>query len=415
MIDFTYSEEVKATVEGVCQFIEREVLPLREGFENPRELYEPSGWFALEMRKRKKTVRMRSAQAGHYTMFTPKELGGQGLGPLPCFIINYEIARRFGSRIFPSPFRADIIANFGNGPNAMHMALTPQYKDKYLPGLLSGELASCFALTEPDAGSDVWMLKTRAEQKDGRWVINGRKMWISNAPYADLATLFAVTDSEQVGRRRGGMTCFLVETKAPGFDIEFVMPVWGELGSEEGAIALQDVAVPAEAMVGEIDHGFEVALLGISLGRMMNGGQCTGLGEWALLRALEYARNRVTFGQPLIEHQAIQFMLADSTLDVYAAKSLGLRCAWKAEQLYQEGGYRSMPAKEVALIKAYCVEAGERAIDRAIQIHGAKGFAKEMGIIDAYKLVRMLRVPDGSAEIQRRTIARRLIRGDVEL
>jgi acyl-CoA dehydrogenase len=415
MIDFTYPEEIKGTVEGISQFIEREVLPLREGFENPRQLYEPSGRLAQEILERKKSVRMKSAQAGYYTMFTPKELGGEGLGPLPCFIINYEIARRFGPRIFPGPFRLEVIANFVNGANAMRMGLNQQYKDKYLPGLLSGELASCFALTEPDAGSDVWMLKTRAVKDGDDYIINGRKTWISNAPYADLAMLFAVTDPEEASRRRGGITCFLVETKAPGFEIESVLPVWGEVGSEEGAIVLEDVTVPAEAVVGEVHHGFEVALLGVSLGRMMNGGQCTGLGEWALLRALEYGQTRVTFGRPLVEHQAIQFMLADSAMELSAAKSLGLRCGWKAEQLYQEGGYRALPAKEVAMTKAYCVEAGERAIDRAIQIHGGMGFANDMGLVDAYKMVRILRVPDGSAEMQRRTIAHRLTRGDVEL
>jgi acyl-CoA dehydrogenase len=415
MIDFTYPEEVRAIVQGVCQFIEREVLPLREGFENPRQLYEPSGRFVPEMVERKKAVRMKSADAGYYTMFTPEELGGGGLGPLPCFIVNYEIAKRFGSSIYPSPFRLDIVANFISGPNALHMLLSSQYHERYLPGLMSGELAGCLAITEPDAGSDLWMLKTRAERKDGGWAINGRKMWISNSPYADLATVLTVTDPQAASERRGGMTCFLVETRTPGFQVESMLPIWGDIGSEEASLVLEDLRVPGEAVVGEVGEGFQVILLGLSLGRMWNGGQCTGLGEWAMLKALDYAQKRVTFGQRLVDHQAIEFMLADTAMEISAARSLGLRCAWKAEQLYQEGGYRSLPPKEVAMVKTYCVEIAGRAIDRAIQIHGGMGFANEMGLTAAYKLVRLLRVPDGSSETQRRTIARRLKRGDIEL
>lgn len=325
------------------------------------------------------------------------------------------MAKRFGAQIYPSPFRIDLIANFVNGPNAMHLFMSPEYKRRFLPLLLKGEIATCFALTEPDAGSDVWMMRTRAQRRGDTWVINGRKQWISNGNLADFAQLFAVTDEERFRQRKGGVTCFFVDTKSPGYEVEAVTPVWGHLGGDEAVLRFDGLDVPGEAVVGEVNEGFRIMMMGVSLGRMMNSGQCVGLAEWAFRKALAYSQQRVTFGQPLCEHQAIQWMLADSAIDIYAAKSLGLRVAAAAEEARKSGGPAAVPVKEVAMAKAFCIEAAERVIDRAIQIHGGIGFSNELKLTRAFEFVRLLRVPDGSAEMQRRTIAHRLLRGDVEL
>jgi acyl-CoA dehydrogenase len=395
--------------------VEREVLPPLRELDDPRLLYDANGRYTPAVLDLKKRVRMRSAELGYYAMFAPREIGGGGFGPLAALHVYYEIARRFGAEIYPSPVRIDLIANFVNGPNAMHQFLHPAYKDRYLPALLRGEIATCFALTEPDAGSDVWMMRTRAVRRGDHWIVNGRKQWISNSTAADFAQLFAVTNEEKFRQRKGGVSCFFVSMKSPGFRIESVSPVWGHLGADEGLLSLEDVEVPAEALIGELDEGFRVMLLGVSLGRMMNSGQCIGLAEWAFRKALAYSQQRVTFGQRLCDHQAIQWMLADSAMDIYAAKSLALRVASKAEEVRSREGLLAVPAKEVAFAKAYCIETAERVIDRAIQIHGGIGFSNELKLTRAYELVRLLRVPDGSSEMQRRTIVNRLLKGDVEL
>ncbi len=414
-LDFSIPEDITAVADGMSRFVEREVLPLLKEVEDPRTVYDATGRYTPRVIELKKRVRMLSAEQGYFAMFAPREVGGGGLGPIAVLVVYYELARRFGAQIYPSPFRIDLIANFVNGPNAMHQFLSPAYKERYLPRLLRGELATCFALTEPDAGSDSWMMKSRAVRRGDHWVINGRKQWISYAAAADYAHIFAVTDEERFRERKGGITCFLVDTKSPGFKIEAITPVWGHIGGDETVLSFEDLEVPADAVVGELNEGFRLMMHGISQGRMMNSGQCVGLGEWAFRKALAYSQQRVTFGQPLCEHQAIQWMLADSAMEIYAAKSLALRVAAKAEEMKREKGPLAVPVKEVAMAKAYCIETAGRVIDRAIQIHGGIGFSNELKLTRAYELVRLLRVPDGSSEIQRRTIARRLVQGDVEL
>ena len=414
-LDFTLPEEVTSVTEGISRFVEKEVLPLTKEVEDPRTTFDATGRYTQRVLDLKRRVRMRSAESGYYAMFAPREIGGGGLGPVAALVVYYELARRFGAEIYPSPFRLDMIANFVSGPNGMHVFLGQSYKERIVPRLLSGEVTTCFALTEPDAGSDVWMMKTRAARRGDVWVVNGRKQWISNGPYADYAQLFAVTDDERFRSRKGGVSCFLVDTKSRGFEVEAVTPVWGHIGGNEAVLRFEDLHVPAEATLGEPDEAFRIMMLGVSLGRMMNAGQSVGLAEWAFRKALDYAKQRVTFGKPLSEHQAIQWMLADSAMDVYAAKSLALRVAAKAEEVQREKGPAAVPVKEVAFAKAFCVEAGGRVIDRAIQIHGAMGLSNELKLTKAYELVRGLRIPDGSSEIQRRTIVNRLLKGDTDL
>ncbi len=412
---FDIPSETQAVIDGICGFVEQEVIPLTKEIEDPRAVYDERGWYSPRVVALKKQVRMRSAEAGYYQMFAPREIGGGGLGPRTALLVYYELARRFGALIYPSPFRMEIIANFVNGPNAMHLFMSPSYKETVLPRLARGEIASCFALTEPDAGSDVWMLQTRAVEKDDHWVINGRKQWITNGPHADYAQLFAITDEKLFKERKGGVSCFFVDTKSPGYHVESISKIWGHSGSDEAILHFENLRVPKEALVGEVNEGFRLMMMGISLGRMMNAGQCIGLGEWAWRQALDYAQKRVTFGKRLCDHQAIQWMLADSATEIYAAKSLALRAAAKAEEMRSRLGYLAIPVKEVAMAKSYCIETSERVIDRAIQIHGGMGFCNELKLTNAFEMVRSLRVPDGSSEMQRRTIANRILQGDTDL
>lgn len=412
MVDFSVPDDVRAAIDGLLAFIGREVIPLEERhadvLADERDRYQRDGRLvpeALELRRR---VRNLSAEAGYYTMFGPEELGGAGLGAVAAAFVHEAMNRRFGPAhtlvkeiVIPSAFT--------NGLSPVLRHLRPAIRERLLPGIARGDQTLCFGLSEPGAGSDVYAMKTRAMRDGHDWVISGTKQWITNSPYADYGMFFAVTDPEQFAERRGrGVTGFLIDTATPGFNVTGTIPVMGHLGADIGTVSLDDVRVPADYVLGEVDRGFEVALDGVGKGRLGMAGSCVGLAAWALDRSLEYARQRVTFGRPIGEHQAIQMMLAECATEIYAAKNMVLNCAWQVD-----AGRR--PVKEMSMVKAYATEMLFRVMDRAIQVHGAMGLTNEMQLEEGLRLARILRVPDGTGEIQRRTVARRLLAGDSDL
>jgi acyl-CoA dehydrogenase len=279
-----------------------------------------------------------------------------------------------------------------------------------VPSLIAGEKTICFAATEPDAGSDLWNLKTKARKVGDEWVINGTKQWITNSPYADYAAVFAVTDDEAFAKHEGGITGFLVDTKQPGVDTNTIFPIIGHVSSDCGSVILEDVRVKDEYVLGEVGQGFRITLMGISEGRLFYSGGALGMAEWALDKALQYAKERKTFGRALADHQALQWMLADSAIDIFTAKYATLQTAALVDEGHKAGG--RAPIKEISMVKAYAMEMAQRVCDRAIQIHGAMGLSGEMGLEEAFRIARTWRIPDGTSEMQRRTIARQLLRGD---
>jgi acyl-CoA dehydrogenase len=183
----------------------------------------------------------------------------------------------------------------------------------------------------------------------------------------------------------------------------------GHVASDCGTIAFEDVRVPNDRIMGDVDQGFLIGMLGISEGRLSIAAGCVGMSEWALDRSLEYVKERKTFGVTLSEHQAIQFMLAECAIDIFTAKQTVIRTAELVDAIPTTG---RIPVKEISIAKAYSVEGAERVLDRAIQIHGAMGLSGEMHFEEGFRIARTLRIPDGTSEIQRRTIARQLLRGD---
>ena len=408
----------KGIIDGLFGFIESEVLPLerqyRELLADERKLFKDDGRLVDEIAEARRTVRRKSAESGFYTLLAPAEVGGSGSPFAGAVLVLEAIYRRYGpGRLligWSNGFLTmPILASFVDGPSHMFLNAGEGVKQDVLPQLLAGEKTVCFGLTEPDAGSDVWGLKCKAHRDGDEWVINGTKQWITNAPYADYAAVFAVTDPDLVAKRRGGITCFLVDASAAGYSVPSVLPVMGHPASDCGIITLDDVRVPNERIMGDVDQGFQIGMLGISEGRLTIAAGCLGMSEWALDRCLEYAKQRKTFGQPLAEHQAIQFMLAESAIDIFTAKQTALRTAQLVDELPTTG---RMPVKEISIAKAYCVESTERVLDRAIQIHGGMGLSTELQFQEGYRIARTLRIPDGTSEIQRRTIARQLLRGD---
>ncbi|MFA1711122.1 acyl-CoA dehydrogenase family protein [Peribacillus frigoritolerans] len=408
-MDFNMPEETQEIINGIKQFINKVVIPLEEEnrdlLYNERKYYLEDGRRHPKVEELRRIVRKESAKAGFYTMFGAEELGGGGFGPLTALLVNEAIGKHYPHRkliehvVIPSPFT--------NGLTPVLNGLKQELKDKYIEGIGSGEKTLCFGLTEPDAGSDVWGIKTRAVKDGNEWVLNGTKQWISHAHYADYCMLFAVTNSELQAKRKGGITCFFVETKSEGFNVDSVIPVMGSLGGDATIISIDNLRVPEENIIGELDQGFGKAMNGINNGRLGMSGKCIGSAQWALQKAVEYSKIRKTFGKTLSEHQTIQNMLAECALDIYAARNMALNCAWKIENSTKT------PTKEISMVKAFCTEMMGRVYDRAIQIHGGMGLSNELGLEEGYRNARLVRIPDGTSEIHRRTIARSLLKGDL--
>jgi acyl-CoA dehydrogenase len=394
--------------DSLIRFIDREVAVLehehRALLASERTIYGSDGRFNPALLEVRRQVRMRSAELGFYTALADESLGGGGLGAQAAVYIQERLNAHCGpgrhlvqTVVLPSPFT--------NGLSPVLRHLDPAVLDSCRDALASGQKTMCFGLSEPDAGSDVFGIRTRAVRDGDTWIISGTKQWITNAPYADYAMIFAVTDEEKVKSRRGGITGFFLPTDTPGFSVPGVIPVMGHLGAEIGIIALDNVRVPDTHRLGEVDRGLAVALDGVNAGRLSMAASCLGLARWALDQALDYVKVRKTFGQPIGEYQAVQIMLAEAAMEIYACKSMIRHCAW----LIDEG----QPAtKETSIVKASATEMCGRVMDRVIQIHGGMGVTNELRIEEGYRWARMMRILDGTSEIQRRTIARRLLDGD---
>ena len=417
MVDMTPSDEIREIIKAIHRFIENEVLPLEKRYskllEDERKMYDDNGYAVPELLELRNEIRKKSAKAGFYTMFVPQVLGGMGVGPSAAVFINESLGKTYGpGRILIGAGRgfltSPIIASFVEGPSSLLLGLKDEVKKLHLDKLMSGEKTLCFALSEPEAGSDFWSMRTRAERKNNNmWVINGTKQWITNGPYADYAIIFAVTDDKLAKSHKGGISCFFVE-KDRGWKVDSITPTMGHLGGDTATLSFENVQVPETNIIGEVNRGFDYAMLGIATGRLGIGGICVGLSQWALAQSVEYSKQRKTFGMPISEHQSIQFMLADSFIELYAARSMAIHCAWKVER-------GETPIKEISAVKAFCVETCQKIFDRAIQIHGAMGLVTEIRLQEGFRLARTLRIPDGTSEIQRRTIAKQLLKGNLEI
>ncbi|KJK03131.1 acyl-CoA dehydrogenase [Pseudomonas sp. 21] len=407
-MDFNVSEDWIAVGDALIRFIQQEVEPLEKQhadlLHNERKLYAENGRYSPQVMELRAQVRRLSAQAGFYTALGDATLGGAGLGAQAAVYLQERLNAYVGpSRhliqtvILPSPFT--------NGLTPVLKHMQPAVLEEYLPAIASGEDTLCFGLSEPDAGSDVLAMRTRAVRDGDHWVLNGTKQWITNAPYAAYAMIFAVTDEEKVKAGKGGITGFFLPTETPGFSVPSVIPTMGHLGADIGIIALDNVRVPDSHRIGPVDRGLQAALEGVNAGRLSMAASCLGLACWALDQALDYSKVRKTFGKPIAEHQMVQAMLADCAMDIYAVKSMVRHCAW----LIDEG----QPAtKEVSIVKASSTEALCRVMDRCMQIHGGMGLTNELRLEEGFRFARTMRIPDGTSEIQRRTIARRLLDGD---
>lgn len=409
---------VKGSVTGIQQFVDSEVLPMEKEMGDilvdERKFFDETGKARPEVTEARKQVRMKSAAAGYYGMFAPESVGGGGLGVRSMVFVEEALYRRYGPGrpliTWAKGFLSQpTLASFVDGPSHMLVSVSDSVRKDHLPAIAAGEKMVCFALSEADAGSDVWGIKTRAKRDGDDWVINGSKQWITNSPYADYAVVFAVTNEDMLNERKGGISAFFVETDAQGYTFDGVLPVMGHTGGDCGSMSFDNVRVPADRLVGVQDQGFQIAMFGISEGRVSISANCIGMCEYALDRSIDYAQQRMSFGKPISEYQAIQFMLADMAIDIYTMKYMVLQTAGLIESFPQTG---RLPVKEISIAKAYAVEKTQECYDRAIQVHGGMGLTNELPLNEGFRIARTLRIPDGTGEIQRRTIARQMLRGD---
>jgi alkylation response protein AidB-like acyl-CoA dehydrogenase len=408
-IAFPIPDEITALADGVERFLKAEVFPRHEKdhalFADPRRLYAEDGRYAPPVVKHIREVRMAAAQAGYYTMSVPEALGGGGLGMLAYFVVWERIYRLCGSHHWLGAYT---VSHWAFGPSPVLLQVTERARAEILADMMAGRTSMCFGMSEPGAGSDATMIKTRATPDGDGWRIDGRKIWTTNSPHADWCIVFAVTDAERAARKAGGISAFLVPTSAPGFTLESVIRMHGSVGGNEGALVFEDLRVEPWQLVGELHDGFKIGLLGVSIGRVYNTARAVGLGRWAMEMALAYAGQRVAFGKPISEYQGVTFPLAETAMELHAAHLMALNVATLLDR-----GERAV--KELSMTKAYAVEIGARALDRAMQTHGAMGFTNELGLVHAWQDVRNVNVADGTNEILRRTIVQRLLAGDVEV
>jgi acyl-CoA dehydrogenase len=408
-IAFDISDEIAAVRDGVCAFADAEVLPRHAAnrglFEDPRRLYREDGRFSDELVVLIGEVRRAAAGAGFYTMCVPESLGGAGMGHLAYYVCWEALFRHCGPANWLMLYA---ISHWAFGPSRLLEKIAPCARAEILAPLMAGEKSMCFGLSEPGAGSDVAALKTRATPDGGGWRINGRKIWTSNAPVAEYCILFAITDAAKAAVRQGGISAFLTPTDAAGFEVERVIRMFGAVGGDEAELRFDDLAVEPWQLVGELHEGFATALYGVSLGRIYNSARAVGTGRWALEQALDHAKTRQTFGHAIADYQGVTFPLADSATELHAAHLMGLNAATLLDR-----GERAV--KELSMAKAYSVQAGFRAVDRAMQTFGAMGFTNELGLHHAWHALRIVNVADGTNEILRRPIVQRMLKGDVEI
>jgi acyl-CoA dehydrogenase len=384
-MDLTLTDEEREIRDWVRTFVNRELMPL-EPQVLERERQGERGFTLAELRE----LQEKAKQSGFFGVLTPEEYGGMGLGSLMAALIEIELGRTF------------VQFKFGGDADNILFHANDEQKKRYLEPTISGERYSCFAITEPGAGSDARNIRTSAVRDGDEWVINGEKTFITGGDIADFTMVFAVTDKEKGAD--GGVTCFLVDREAGWTSAS--IPTMGQWGP--ASLSFEDVRVPHSAILGEEGRGFALAMKWIGKGRFMLPARALGACERLVEMAMEQARNRVTFGEPIANRQAIQWMIADSAVEIEALRWLVLTAAWQVDN-----GIDSRQAQSMA--KLYGGVQANQIVDRVLQIHGGMGYTRELPIERWYRELRLLRIYEGTDEIQRRTIARNLLSGHVSV
>ncbi|GAA0582767.1 acyl-CoA dehydrogenase family protein [Craurococcus roseus] len=380
------SEEHRMLRDLVARFVERELMPLE-----PAVLAREAGGGKIALTPEEEgPLQAKAKELGLWGLDVPEEFGGADLPVLPLMAVEEELGRTLTPFIFPP-----------DSPN-LHMMLavaSPAQRERYLRPYAEGESRSAMAISEPGAGGDpAGMITRAAPDGDGGWRINGRKIWVSGVPAADFLIVMARTGE---GKRAEGVTAFIVERGTLGFTIEREIAMIG--GRRTYELVFEDCRVPGEQVLGEVGKGYAPMQLRLNVRRLQMGARCVGIARRALEMLCSYAKQRVTFGVPLADRQAVQWWIADAATRIHACR---LMVASAAATLDAGRDVRH----EAGMLKVFATEMAQEVVDNAMQCHGAMGMTKELPLQLMGQQVRVMRVYEGPSEVHRMAIARRVLK-----
>lgn len=384
-MDFTLPDELIALRRSYGTFLDRVVRPVEEslhehltGLDADREA----------VRQAVEALRRRSAQDGFWACYLPEEAGGSGLSTLGTTLL-VEDAARSGLRLAPLTLG---VPN-PSGPSPLLLRLPRHLWPTYLEPVVRAEQTMCFALTEPEAGSDAQAIRTSARRDGDGWVIDGMKHYITNGDHADFAVVFAVTDRAK--RADGGITAFVVPRDR--YRVGKVQATMADAHPAE--LWLDGARVPADHVVGEVGRGFQAAMGFLNAGRAGFAAQSLGLAEHCLDEAVRHARSRTAFGKPLAANQGVSFPLAECRAEIEAMRWLTYHLAWAVDR-------GENPMVDSSIAKYFCTERAYAVADRCLQVFGGMGLLREGPIERVLRNLRVLRVVEGASEVQLLVIAR---------
>ena len=376
---FQFTELQTSVQRMMKEFVDREVMPIAMEYELADKYPTP--------------VVEKMQELGFFGFTIPEEYGGSGMDEV-CYAIAMEelsvgwmsVAGILGTHMMT----AWMILNYG----------TDEQKKTYLPKMATGEWHSGMALTEPGSGSDAAALKTRAVREDDQWVMNGSKMFISNAEHGTMFSVFARTDPEKAKAK--GISCILVHKGTPGFQVSRHLKKMGYRGIRTSELVFEDARVPLENLLGQENEGFPMIMSGLEGGRVNVAARSVGLARAAFEDSMRYSQQRETFGKPLAGHQLIQAKLAEMGTRIHAAKLM----TYHAANLKAQGKRCDL---EAGMAKFFASETAEFCASEAIQVHGGMGYIQELPVERYFRDSKLLVVGEGSNEIQRLIIAKRLL------
>lgn len=375
MNEFSFTEEQKMLRDMTRDFVNKEIRPIASKIDSEEKIPED--------------LIKKLGELGFLGVAFPEEYGGGGFGEIGYCLMQEEIARGCMSTA------TFIGAHQSIGANVINISGTEEQKQKFLVPLAKGEKIGAFCLTEAQAGSDSFNVKTRAELVDDVWVLNGEKLWITNGGIADIVSVFARTPK--------GLSAFIVETNTPGFSAGPPEKKMGIKGSTTNPIIFDNVKIPKENLMGVEGRGFLVAMKTLDAGRLGLGAACMGAAKELLAQSAVYAKQRKQFDQTISSFQAIQFMLAEMSTLVYAMESIVYRTAVDYD-------LKKDVSRQSATVKLFCSESLDKIADCAVQIHGGMGYSRELPIERYYRDSRINRIFEGTNEIQKGIIARDVLK-----
>ncbi|MFY0802185.1 acyl-CoA dehydrogenase family protein [Peribacillus frigoritolerans] len=376
----TLTKEMQQMKEMIRNFVEREVEPFAIQIEEedaiPGHMVE------------------KAKDLGLFGISIPEQYGGIGLNAVGKATVLEQLGRTHNG------FVSLISAHTGIGSTGLVKLASEHLKNKYLPEMAAGTKIGAFALSEPGAGSDATNLATSAEKKGDYWVMNGTKHFITNGPIADVYTVFALTNKDKGAK--GGITAFLVERDFPGLTVGKKDKKMGLRGSYTSQVIFEDCIIPEENVIGEVGMGYISALKILGEGRVGLAARAVGSSGKLIELSAKYAKERIQFGKPIADNQAIQWMLADMATETEAARALTMMAAQKIDE-----GKKVI--KEASMAKLFASDVFNRVADKAVQIHGGMGYMAEYPVERFYRDARITKIYEGTNEIQRLIIARNVL------